>query len=351
MKKIILLASISFLLIQCKKQESLPELSSTNDYKLFELVDRVCEVNQKVTLLEKTNYSINDKSQDLVFDKSGHLVLEKIYNQNDSLIEENTYLQQAFPLLKKQFITPDIFVSTQTTYDSLKNILKITKATKNGQMIEEQQNTLSDNFIIREDYFSSGKNGATKTVEINRNGDVIKNKVIYSKQRTVLDSIVYEYKNKQIISEIHYNASNQISSSLKYTYSGDNIASTVYLDELGNEEAVEKFKYNENNKLIYKSAFSAIDNSTYEESFVYNSDNNLEQSTVKLNGKNIISTTQKYDSLKNLINFESTNFTNKESLTRTYSYTYDKRKNWLTKEVSINNIPTYKVSREIKYCN
>ena len=351
MKKILLLASITLFLIQCKKKVELPELAKDNDYAFFDLKDRVCEINQKITILEKSNFTIEEQNATYIFNSFGYLVTDSIYNNENVLIETNTFEKLKFPLTKKQFISPDNYILSETLYDSVKNIAHFKKSTPNKQIIEEQRNTLSDDYIVREDYYTSGSATPSKVVKIVRNGDVMKSKVILSQTRKILDSIVYVYDKKNIIKETHYNANKQTTSTQLFTYEGKNIASVVYLDASGKEEAVEEFKYNQNNDLTYKYSFTVSDNSTYEEQNVYNKNNKIEKSETKLNGTVLISTTYKYDDNNNIVSYTVNNFNNKENFSKTFVYTFDEKGNWISKEVSFNKVPTYKVSRTIKYCN
>lgn len=351
MKKILLLASISLFLVQCKKKVELPKLAKDNDYAFFDLKDRVCEINQKITILENSNYTIEEKNATYIFNSFGYLVTDSIYNNDHVLIETNTFEKLKFPLTKKQFISPDNYIFSETIYDSLKNIVHLKKSTPTKQIIEEQRNTLSDDYIIREDYFTSGSATPFKVVKIVRNGDVMKSKVILSQTRKILDSIVYVYDKHDIIKETHFNANKQITSTQLFNYEGKNITSVVYLNSEGKEEAVEKFKYNQNNDLTYKYSYSASDDSTYEEENVYSKNNKIEKSVTKLNGNVLISITYQYDDKNNLVSYEINNLNSKENLAKTYVYTFDEKGNWISKEVSFNKVPKYKVTRTIKYCN
>lgn len=351
MKKIVLLASLSFFLVQCKKNVELPELAKDNDYEFFDLKDRVCEINQKVTITDKSDFTIDEKNATYIFNSFGYLVKDSIYNNENVLVETNTFEKLNFPLTKKQFISADNFILSETIYDSLKNISHFKKSTHKNQIIEEQKNTFTDNFLVREDYFTSGSALPLKVVKIDRNDEKMKSKVIYSQSLKILDSTAYEYDKNDIVKETHYNENKQITSSQLFTYDGKNISSVIYLDANGKEEANEKFKYNQNNDLIFKSTFTVSDNSTYEEINVYNKQNKIEKSETKLNGNVLISSTYQYDEKNNLLKYEVNNFNNKEKFSKTLVYTFDNRGNWISKDVSFNNIPTYKVSRKIKYCN
>lgn len=351
MKRILLFASVSLLLIQCKKNVELPELAKDNDYNFFDLKDRVCEINQKVTILDKSNFTIDEKNATYIFNSFGYLVKDSIYNNQNVLVETNTFEKLNFPLTKKQFIAADNFILSETIYDSLNNIAHFKKSTNKNQIIEEQKNTFSDNFLVREDYFTSGSASPLKVVKIVRNGEIMKSKVIYSQSLQILDSIAYEYDKNEIVKETHFNKNKQITSSQLFTYDGKKITSVIYLDADGKEEATENFKYNQNNDLIYKSSFAVSDNSTYEEINVYNKQNKIEKSETKLNGNVLISTIYQYDDKNNILKYEVNNFNNKEKFDKTFIYTFDNKGNWISKDVSFNNIPTYKVIRKIKYCN
>ena len=351
MKKIVLIASMSILFIQCNKKNELPELAKDNDYETFDLRDRVCEINQTITLLENTNYNITDKNIKYTFNSLGYLINDSIYNDKNDLIEVNTYEKLTYPLSQKQFISKDNFITTETVYDSLKNIVQFSKKTQKGQVIEEQKNSFSDDYIIREDYFISGNNRPSKTIEITRNGDVIKNKVIYSETRKIVDSIVYVYDKHNPIKETHYNQNKEVTATLLFLYNENNLAAVKYLDKNGNDEAVEEFEYNSKKQLTYKYVFNKYDNSIYEEINVYNKNNKIEKSETKLNNVILTSTQYTYNPQGDLIQLEMNNFTNKENYLENISYVYDKKGNWISKEVEINNKPIYKTSRKISYCN
>lgn len=350
MKKIVLLASFTFLFFQCKKQNELPALANDNDYKTFDLIDRVCEINQKVTLLEKTNFSIDDQNGNYVFNEKGYLISNKIFNTDNQPTEENTFEKLALPLTKKQFITADNFIFIKTEYDSVKNITRVVKTTNKNQIVDEQRNTLSNDRVIREDYYISGNNKPIKVIKIDRNEELIKNKVILSQTNKILDSIVYDYKGNKIKKEIHYNANKEVVATEIFDYVGENISKITYLNAQGAEDAIEKIQYNKNNDIVYKYTYSKEDNSTYEEIYHYNIQNKIQAVEVKLNDKLISKSNYTYNDKNSLIRFEMTNLLNNENFEKTYNYTYDKKNNWLTKEVSVNKTPIYKVSREIKYC-
>ena len=350
MRKILLYASLTFLMVQCKKQNELPDLAKDNDYEQFALKDRVCQLNQKVTILENTNFTIDDKNLNYFFSTEGYLISEIFFNEDKDTIQENSYLKYNFPLIQKQHITKDNFIVTQTIYDSLNNIKQIKKNTKNNQIIDEQKNTLVDNKIITEDYYTSGNSSPLKTIKIGRNNNEIKYKV-FIQNNQILDSIVYTHQNNKVVQENHYNSKNEIIEKQKFTYTGNNITQKLYLDAKDQVLVDEKMKYNQNNQILLKEVYSAYDNTTYQENFEYNTNNKLIKQNTKLNGDLIITATYKYDDQNNLVYFDTSNLINKENLIKSYKYTYDKKGNWLTKDVSINNKPTYSVNREITYCN
>lgn len=351
MKKILLLASISFLLVQCNKSVDLPELATDNDYKKFELKDRVCEVSQKVTLIENTNYTIEDKNINYSFNLDGYLISDIINNNENNIVEENNYEKLTLPVSKKQYINQENFSLLEFTYDSLKNLVNTKKLTNKNQIIEEQKNSYIGKNLENESYFIGGNSIPSKTIKFDRNGDFIKNKVIFSKEKTILDSIVYEYKGKNISKQTHFDSDKKLTGTEIYTYNNKLIKSILYLDAKGMEIASELFEYNKNNQITNKKSFTALDKTLYEEKNTYNDKNKIQKSEILLNGSIIMTTNQTYDKYGNIIRFENKNLSNKENLEKTFIYTYDKKGNWISKEVSFNNVPTYKVSRTIKYCN
>lgn len=351
MKKILLLSTLGLFFIQCNKKNNENSPIDKNDLEHFELVDKVCEVNQKVILIEQTNFSIPEKNAVFNFNTKGYLIAEKIFDDKGTLKEENIYLRQKYPTLKKQFVSDLSYTTTQTVYDSLFNIVEVKKATHENHIIEAQKNKLHNNFIIQEDYYTSGSNTPIQSIKNTHEGDLVKTKVVYNQQNKIIDSIVFEYKNKNILKETRFNDQKQITSKILFTYDKDNVTSITYLDSKGKEEAVEKYTYNDHNDLTYKYAYNSFDKSKYEEFYVYNKQNKLEQTSVKLNDVQFLTTVQKFDSKNNLLSIETNNSNTKEKFSKKFNYVYDKKGNWISKGVKTNDIVTYKVTRDIKYCN
>lgn len=351
MKKILLLATLSLLLVQCNKNNNLPELAKDNDYNFFNLKDRPCKINQKITFLEKKDYGITDNNINLTFNTSGYLINDSIFNENNSLIEVNNYEKLQFPTIKKLYISKDDFIINETVYDSLKNIIEVNKKTSKNQIIEQQKNTLYNNQIIQEDYFTSGNNTPNKSVIIKRKGNEILYKLVLSQTKKILDSIVYEYNQGKITNETHYNQNKKVVNKLQFTYTNENITSIIYFDALGKEEAIEKFEYNSNKQTIYKYVYNYYDDSKYEEINKYNKLSKIEKTETKLNGTILTSANYNYNTQGDLIQLVNNNYTNKENYTKKINYTYDKKGNWISKNVFINNKPIYNVNRKIDYCN
>lgn len=349
MKKIIFITSLSFFLLQCKKTNELAVLASDNDYETLNLKGRVSEISQKITILEKTSFSIEDKNIIYQFNPSGYLVNDSIFNNQDELIEVNTYEKIKEPLTKKQFINSEKFVITEIVYDSLKNIVQISKRTSKNQIIEEQRNTLSEDYIIREDYYNIGNSKPEKVIKYNRDKNLIINKNIYSKNNILLDSVVYEYKNNIVVKEIHYNNKKELTNSIAFHYNGANISAIVYYNKLGKEEVSEKFEYNTKNNIIYKNTNSTFDKSINEEIYTYTKSGKIEKIAYKTNDELITSINYSYNQQGDLEVFEVINYDSDEKIVQNIKYTYDLEGNWLTKEVFTDKIPTYKVTRTIKY--
>lgn len=350
MKKILFGLSISLLFIQCKKQNEIVNLAEDNDYQAFNLNGRVCKINQSIAILTNNNFNIEDKNAIYIFSTSGYLINDSIFDNQNRLIEVNNYEKLKLPLTKKQFLNSNDFVLSETIYDSLKNISNFRKTTSKNQIIEEQRNTFSDDLIIREDYYIAGKNSPKKTIKYFRDGSLLKSKVIYSETKTVLDSIVYDYFDHKINKESHYNHFGDLINSINYAYNGDNYSEITYFNSLGEIENIEKFEYNKKNQLTYKNTFSNFDKSVNEEINTYNENSKIEKIETKLNYQIITNTNFIYNDKTDLEKVIFENYSNKENFEKKVTYTYDDKGNWLTKEVSINKVPTYKVTREITYC-
>lgn len=161
----------------------------------------------------------------------------------------------------------------------------------------------------------------------------------------------YEYNAKKQITWVkHYFGDNSFFMAEEYIYdsAGNNIRMNSY-DENMKLWAYTLSTYDKNNKLVEKQEFNASDPKIPEKAFKYNADGRMSEETRYYKGAPDTRMAVSYDKYGNITMDEVYFYKKAKTNTTTFTYTYDKQGNWLTREELRDGKFNMKDVREITY--
>lgn len=360
---VLFLFSISFL-FACKKEknsdnskvETNNSKSEWTDFNLKGNVKSVIEYTtrneQKTETGSRKFETLNNPDINLSFDKFGKLILKSILNEDNSLLEEVTYDGKDKILTSKQFISPYQFGLAQYTWEKNNNTL-ITRRNPDGSLLEKEVFNFDKELKVSRLKFN------VLDIQIDRiDYKYDKNKKLieeqyYRDKTEPISSLKIKYDNKGNKSEeLSYDKDSKLAWKTSFSYNSSNylLNATTY-NNTGKIDNQLSNTYDSKNRLIEKETFESFTNSSNKEEFEYDDKNNTTSWKVYKNNKLQSSIVYSYDDKNNMISQLVYDASNTIVFAKTITYTYDKKFNWIKRNVLINDSITFFTSRKIEYFN
>ncbi len=346
-------------LFSCKNETSKEEVQKNvkiePEWSAFHLNGNVKSIEDYTTEVETTSSNPrqfeNQYQSDIAlqFDEKGKLTGKTIYREDGSVAKVFVYDGKEKLLSEKQYTNLTGFVETKYTWENENNTIT-TKRTNDGTLIDKEVYHYVNGLKI--DKFKYNQ----QEIQIDRISykydadNRLTDEIYYKGQATMQSRVFKDYDpNGNLAAEAMYNKNDELQWKMSMKYENNLLVQSVTKD--ANQKLLSDVvkKYDDKNRMIFKSLFDSFDNSFNAEKFEYDAFNNTTSWEIYKNDVLKNKTIFRYDDKNNLISEIQYDANNKILSEKEYQYTYDSKSNWITKKTIINKTKTFITSRKIAY--
>lgn len=347
-------AIVLIFLVSCGKEKKSVDYSKS-DWKSFQLKGFVKSLSEKSFAYDslgrrvsmRENFSEHDS--DIYFDEGGRLTSEKKFLNDGSIFEEAKYRGKDQMSEYIQYAAGSPMVKTTYKWDKTGKInLEVSRNNMDNSLIERTVIRAEKGFPEEKTTYNSQNLVSDRIEYLYDNDTVMIAENLYLNKHTVQYRNLIEYKDKKKSAETKSDGNGKTLSRITYEYEGDKLIAKTNYDSKNQVDYYEKFSYDEKGNVIKKGSYTTLDGEMHDE-YQYDINNNKTSWSIFRGNKLEMRALYTYDKYNNMTSYKLTDATDRLLDGKSYSFTYDKKGNWIKKTTIINGKPKFVIERKITY--
>lgn len=349
--------ALLLLLASCQEEEKKKPVDRTKaDWSFYKLEGNVKSVSEKSYEAVGTGQKGSPRQEiasahdtDLTFNESGLLISEKKWLNGTMPFEESKFSGRDKAVNKIQYINGQPGIKTEHSRDKAGNVTGIIRRNGDNTQLDRTAMTYNGKLVTETKTFSNQDNPNGRTTYIYDKKGNLKGENLYLNTEYIQVKNLYEYDSEnRKISETRYSKDKTLYKTT-FEYDGKNITKKETTGPTGAVTMMEKSSYDKKGNLLERYITDAYDKSETHEVYKYDSKGNMLSNTVTRNGNKEMEMVNMYDSHNNLTSTKTISGTGDMLDSRTYTFEYDAKGNWIKKTVSLNGTQAFIVERKIEY--